>query len=231
MAYGITVMFSSIDWLMSLEPGFRSTIFGPLFASNHLLSAFSFTLIVLAFTARRRAVSDVLSPSVLNDLGNILLTFVVIWAYMAFFQFMLVWIANLPHEVIYFLPRSRGGWFWVAMALILFGLLVPFFALLVREVKRHPPSLACVAGLTLFMQLVFLYYEVMPAFPYASSLADHWMDFLTPLGLGGVWLAFFLWQLDRRPPFVAHDPNGEAAARLRRTDLEEAAHEEEVEHE
>jgi hypothetical protein len=228
--YGITMMFSSIDWLMSLEPMFRSTIFGPLFASSQLLSAFAFALIMLTRSLNRPAVNEVISPTVLNDLGNLLLTFLVLWAYMVFFQFMLVWIANLPWEVLYYLPRSRGGWLWVALALVAFNLIIPFFLLLVRDIKRDPTTLARIAGLILFMQLVFLYYEVMPAFPN-TSLLDHWMDFLTPIGMGGLWLAYFLWHSQRRPLLVAHDINRAAAVHLHQVDLEEAAHEQEIDDE
>ncbi len=118
-----------------------------------------------------------------RDLGNLLLTFLILWAYMVFFQFMLIWIANLPYEVIWYLPRVRDGWQWVTWALFLFCTVVPFFVLLMRDVKRNPAHLAKVAGLLLFMQLVFAYYQVVPAFP-TPTIGEHWMDFLTPFGRG-----------------------------------------------
>jgi hypothetical protein len=228
IVYGISITFASVDWLMSLQPAFRSTIFGPLYASGQILSAHCVALVVLAWLLARSPVGGYLSQDALNDLGNLLLTFLIIWAYLVFFQFMLIWIANLPYEVIWYLPRVEGGWRWVAWALFLFHFVVPFFLLLMRDVKRDPVALAKVAGLVLFMQLVFNYYQTTPAFN-APNIAEHWMDFLTPVGLGGLWLANFLWELKRVPLLPRHDPNQVAAVHLRHV-AAEMAHAEEALH-
>ena len=227
IVYGLTLTFASVDWIMSLVPLFRSTIFGPLVASSQLLSAFALAVIVLAWVVNRPPVSEYASGAALNDLGNMLLTFLIIWAYMCFFQFMLTWIANLPYEVIWYLARSGGGWQWVTWVLVVFGFFIPFFLLLMRDVKRNATALARVAWLLLVMQLVFAYYQVLPAFP-GTELGDHWMDFLTPLAVGGLWLADFLWELQRRPLLAAHDVNEEAAAHLRQGEREDEADEEEL---
>jgi hypothetical protein len=229
VVYGVSITFASVDWVMSLQPAFRSTIFGPVFASGQLLSGLACALLVLAWLVARPPLADLVSPDALNDLGNLLLTFLIIWAYLVFFQFMLIWIANLPYEVRWYLPRSSVGWQWVAWALFLFHFAVPFFLLLMRDIKRNPTALAAVAGLVLFMQLVFMDYQVLPAFP-DTYLAEHWMDFLTPFGVGGIWLAYFLWQLKRSPLLPRHDLNQASAIHLHRLDLEEAAREEEVHH-
>ena len=229
VVYGVLFTFTAVDWIMSLEPGFHSTIFGPLSASCEFLSAYSFTLLVVVWLSGRPPVAEFVSVDVFRDLGNLLLTFLILWAYMVFFQFMLIWIADLRFEVIWYLPRARDGWEWVAWALFLFGLVVPFFALLMRDVKAHPANLAKVAGLLLFMQLVFAFYEVVPAFPTAD-IGRHWMDFLTPFGVGGLWLAYFLWELRRRPLLARNDPSRESAAHLRAVDAEEEQLEEEAAH-
>jgi hypothetical protein len=229
VVYGVSITFAAVDWLMSLQPNFRSTIFGPVVAGGQIVSAQAFALVVLAWLVARPPVADLFSVEALNDLGNLLLTFLIIWAYLVWFQFMLIWIANLPYEVIWYLPRSRGGWQWVAWALFIFHFAVPFFLLLMRDVKHDPTALAQVAGLLLFMQLVFQYYQVMPAFG-DNSIAGHWMDFLTPLGLGGLWLAYFLWQLPQEVLLPRHDVNQEAAQHFHRHDQEEAARGREVQH-
>jgi hypothetical protein len=222
--YGISIHFASVDWAMSLQPAFHSTIWGPLFALGQLLSAFAFALIVFAVLVRRPPLAEVASPKVLNDLGSLLFTLLIVWAYLAWFQFMLVWIANMKVDVIWYLPRSSGGWLWVIWAIVIFHFIVPFFLLLSRNVKRNSTLVAWIAGLILFMQLVFLYYQVMPNFK-TNSLAEHWMDFIVPLGTGGVWLAYFLRQLQKYPLLPAHDYNLAAALRLRRLDEEEAEQE------
>ena len=125
-------------------------------------------------------------PQSLNDLGNLLFTFLIIWAYLAFFQFMLVWIANLPEEVIWYQPRGQSGWQGVAWALFVLHFAVPFFLLLLRDIKRNPSTLAKVAGLLLFMQLVYMYFQILPSFSgsswqrllpdfQADHLSVHWM--------------------------------------------------------
>jgi hypothetical protein len=229
VAYGICMHFGAVDWVMSLQPSFHSSIFGPVVVSGQVLSALAMVLVVLGWAARRPPLDGALSLEVLGDLGNLLLTFLIVWAYMVFFQFMLIWIANLPYEVIWYTGRSRRGWEWVAWALFLLHFVVPFFLLLQRVVKRNPVSLAWVAGLILFMQLVFSDYQVLPAFP-TTTIAQHWMDFLMPLGLGGVWLAYFLWELRRWPLLPGHDLNQEHALTLRREDLERAEREAVLDH-
>ncbi len=229
VAYGITMHFAAVDWIMSVEPPFRSSIFGPLVASGQVLTAFAVVLIVLVWLAPRAPLNEALSGKVLNDLGNLLLTFTIIWAYLEFFQFMLIWIANLPFEVLWYLERSRGGWQWVAWALFLFHFAVPFFLLLSRSIKQNLTTLAGVAGLLLLMHLVFLDWQILPAFQ-ATSLAEHWMDFLMPIGLGGIWFAFYLWQLQRQPLLPQQDENRAHALHLRQEDQEEAAREAAIAH-
>ncbi len=120
--YGIFLTFAAVDWIMSLQPAFHSTIFGPLVASSQLLSALCFTILVLVWLSSRPPVAEFVSADSFRDHGNLLLTFLILWAYMVFFQFMLIWIANLPYEVIWYLPRSRNGWQWVTWVLFIFGL-------------------------------------------------------------------------------------------------------------
>jgi hypothetical protein len=229
LVYGITITFASVDWVMSLQPAFRSTIFGPLFATGEILAGMACTLIVLAWVVVRPPLAGVISVEALNDLGNLLFTFLIIWAYMAFFQFMLIWIANLPYDSVWYLPRSENGWQYVAWALFLFEFAVPFFLLLVRDIKRNPRALAAVAALVLGMHLVYQYYQVAPPF-LAMSLGQHWMDFLTPLAVGGLWLAYFLWQLTRFPVLPRHDANQQAAIHYHELDLEQLAREQELHH-
>jgi hypothetical protein len=222
--FGITITFAAVDWLMSLQAGFHSTIYGPLVVTGQVLSGQAVALLVLAWLAPGSPSAGALSFEALNDLGNLLFTFLSIWAYMVWFQFMLIWIANLPYEVIWYLPRSRGGWQWVAWALLVFHFIIPFFLLLLRDVKQHLPTLARTAALLLFMQLVYVYYLVMPSFP-ARALSQHWMDFLTPFAVGGIWLAAFLHELKRRPLLPRRLEATAEAARLRGLDAEATARE------
>jgi hypothetical protein len=227
--FGITITFAAVDWVMSLQTAFRSTIIGPLFASGEVLTGMACALLVLAWLVSRPPLADAVSVEALNDLGNLLLTFLIIWAYMAFFQFMLIWIANLPYDAIWYLGRSEDGWQAVAWALLVLHFVVPFFLLLSRDVKRNPRALACLAALILFSHLVYLNYQVLPAFP-DTEVYEHWMALVAPLAVGGLWLADFLWQLKRAPVLPLHDANAAAALHYQQLDLEQAAREGEVQH-
>ena len=222
VVYGLTITFASVDWTMSLTLNFYSTMWGPLFAAGQLVSAMAFSVLVLGWLVSAPPYRHVLSLEVLNDVGNLLFSFLIIWAYMAFFQFMLIWMANLRREVTWYLARSRGGWEWVAWFTFIFHFAVPFFLLLLRDIKRRPEALMRVAAILLCSHLVYLHWQVMPNFP-DTVVTEHWMDFLTPLGIGGLWIAYWIWQLKRYPVLPLHDVNEEEAAHLRRLDLEEAA--------
>ncbi len=229
IVFGISITFAAVDWVMSLQPAFRSTIFGPLFGVGEMLTGFAWSLIVLCWLIERSPLSRLVSVEALNDLGSLLFTFLIIWAYMVFFQFMLIWIANLPYDSLWILTRSRGGWWVVEWLLFVFHFVVPFFCLLMRPIKRNPRWLAAVAGLLLFMQLVYLYYQVLPAFEITRFWV-HWMDFVAPLGVGGLWLANFVWDLKQGPVFPGHDPNQKAALHYHQLDVEHRVREEELHH-
>jgi hypothetical protein len=227
--YGIWITFAGVDWLMSLQPHYFSTIFSVIFGVGQVLTGLSFAIVVLTLLVDRPEMQEVVSPPVLNDLGNLLLTFVIFWTYVTFAQFMLTWIGNLPEEVIWYIPRSQGGWEFVITAIFLFHFAVPFLLLLSRDVKRTPRTLRLVAGMVCFMQLVHLHWQIQPAFS-GTTLAEHWMDFLMPIGVGGLWLAYFTWQLRRWPLLPANDLNRPEAVHLHELALEEEFHEEAASH-
>lgn len=222
VAYGVSLHFAAVDWGMSLQPVFHSTIWGPLFALGQLLSALAFSLIVLACVIDRPPLSGVASPKVRNDLGSLLFTVLTVWAYMAWFQFMLIWIANLPVDIVWYIPRTSMGWKGVMWVIFLLHFVVPFLLLLMRPIKRNSIAVAWIASLILVMQFVFVYYQVMPEFS-AEGFTDIWMGLLMPVGIGGIWLAYFLRQLWDQPLLALNDYNRPFALKLRQLDEQEAA--------
>jgi len=222
VVYGVTIHFAAVDWAMSLQPVFHSTIWGPLIALGQLLSAFAWALVVLAGVIRRPPLAEVASRKAVNDLGSVLLALLILWAYMAWFQFMLVWIANLPVDVVWYLPRT--SWFWkgVIGTLVALHFVLPFFLLLLRPIKRNSTALAWIAGVMLLMQLVHLNYLVVPRLA-AGRVGVSWMDFVAPLAIGGLWLPHYFWQLRRRPLLAPYDYNRADALHLRQLDAEEDA--------
>jgi hypothetical protein len=223
VAYGVSLHFAAIDWVMSVQPGFHSTIFGPLIAAGQLLSGLACCLVIFAWlVAPRLKTHEAYSVKAVNDLGGLLFTLVIVWAYMVWFQFMLVWMANLRAGGVWYVVRARGVWPWVALAVFALHFVVPFFLLLLRAVKQNPKFVAGVASLLLTMQLVYMYYQVLPS--YASApLWQGWIDACVMLFLGGAWLALFLQFLKSAPLLPAHDVSLPQAIRLRKLDEEEAA--------
>jgi hypothetical protein len=203
--YVLTVTFASIDWVMSLEPHWFSTIYGILFVVGQALTTLAFAITVVALLADHEPLSQVLTPAHFHDLGNLLLAFVMLWAYMAFSQYLIIWSGNLAEEIPWYLHRRAGGWQWLGLFLILFHFVVPFLLLLSRGTKRRLRMLSTVAAAIILMRLVDLFWLVAPAF-HQAGLRIHWMDVVAPIGVGGLWLAVFVWQLKGRPLLPLHDP-------------------------
>jgi hypothetical protein len=203
---GLTMTFAAIDWMMSLEPHWFSTIYGVLFMGGSVLSAFAFVIPVAALLVRRGALATAVTPEHFHDLGKLLLAFVMLWAYFALAQFLIIWAGNLPEETPWYLARLRGGWEWLALGLVVFHFALPFAVLLSREVKRHAARLALVAALVVLVRVADVFWLVAPAF-HPGALRVHPLDALTFLGLGGLWVATYLRQLATRPLLPLNDPS------------------------
>ncbi|MBV9678632.1 MAG: hypothetical protein JO185_20015 [Acidobacteriaceae bacterium] len=208
--YVFTVTFSAVDWAESLETDWYSTMWGFLFVASQGLAAFAFVMIVIALLARREPLASRFKPSHLHDLGKLLLTFVMLWAYFAFSQLLIVWSGNLTDEIPWYLRRFATSWGWLGIALIVFQFIVPFLLLLSRPLKRNVIALSCVVGLIIVMRFVDLMWIVMPGY-YQHGLRIHWLNFSVPLGLGGLWIATFIWQLKNRPLLPVNAPSLEKA--------------------
>jgi hypothetical protein len=203
--YAITILFMSVDWIMSLDPHWFSTIYGILFMGGQGLSALAFTIAVIVLLARSEPMSHVIAPAHLHDLGKLLLAFVMLWAYFSFSQFLIIWSANLPEEIPWYLSRWDGGWQWVGLALIFGHFVLPFVLLLSRDLKRNGRTLVGVAIVVIVMRLVDLFWQIGPTHG-ADHFGLHWLDVVAPVALGGVWLAIFTWQLQSRALLPLGEP-------------------------
>jgi uncharacterized membrane protein YciS (DUF1049 family) len=204
LLYGLTATFASVDWVMSLEPEWFSTVYGMLFIVGQVLTAMSFMIVVLMFLGDREPLRAVMTKARLNDLGNLMLAFVMLWAYLSFSQYLIIWSANLPEEITWYLPRLKGAWGAIAVILVLFHFALPFLLLLSRQIKRKTRTLGIVAGAMLVLRFVDLFWVTQPVFR-RERFSLHWMDLLLPVALGGLWVAFFFWQLKRRPLLAIND--------------------------
>jgi hypothetical protein len=205
LLYALVMTFASVDWMMSIEPHWYSTIYGLLVIGGQVLSAFAFAIAMLTLLVEHDPVAHVATSERFHDLGKMLLAFVMIYAYFAFSQFLIVWSGNLPEETPWYLKRITGGWGVLAVGLPLFHFFLPFFVLLSRKLKKNPRRLIIVALLMLVMRLVDVYWMIAPAYS-PGKFVLHWMDIAAVLGVGGLWVAAFLWQLQARPVLPLHDP-------------------------
>jgi hypothetical protein len=208
----LTVTFASIDWAMSLDPHWFSTIWGLLFVAQWGLSSLAFVIALMVLLSTRAPFKGVVSPAHFHDLGKLLLAFVMVWAYFNFSQYLIIWSGNIPEETKWFISRTRGWWGAVAILVIIFHFALPFLMLLSRDLKRNARLLAGVACLVLLMRLVDLFWIVAPkADKTHFELGGLWLYIVAPIGLGGIWLWYFAKQLKKRPLLPLNDPYLEEA--------------------
>ncbi len=204
----LTVTFASVDWAMSLNPDWFSTIYGFLFVAAWALSALAFVIFALAFLSAGGSMAKVVAPNHFQDLGKLMLAFVMLWTYFSFSQFLIIWSANLPEEIQWYLPRASGGWGVIGLVLVVLQFAFPFLLLLSASLKRDPRKLLLVALLILAMRCLDTYWMIAPEF--SSEFRIAWMDVVAPIAIGGIWLAFFSWQLGQRPLMPINDPQFDA---------------------
>jgi hypothetical protein len=204
-----TVTFASIDWFMSLDPEWSSTIYGFIFVASWALSALAFVIAALAMLTKYDPLKAIVAPLHFHDLGKLLLALVMLWSYFAFSQFLIIWSGNLPEEIRWYLPRTKGAWGAIALAVVVLHFAFPFLFLLSRSLKRNPHKLVLVAGLILVMRLLDLLWMITPNFT-GEHFHVSWMDIVAPLAMGGLWLAVFGWQLSKRPLVAINDPQFES---------------------
>jgi hypothetical protein len=212
VVFTFTATFAFVDWIMSLEPDWFSTMYGVLFVVGQMLEAFALVIALAIVLSQWEPLRAYITAQHLHDLGNMLLAFTVLWAYLSFSQYLIIWAGNLPDEVPWYVRRLGGGWGWIALAIVIFHFALPFLLLLQRDVKRRASLLIKVCMLMLVVRVVDVYWVVEPAF-YGNRVRIYWTDLAAPLAVGGLWLALFFWQLGMRPLVPVNDRQLQGAPR------------------
>lgn len=202
---GLAMTFASFDWLMSVDPIYASTIFGLYYFAGSFMGTFALLIIASWQLKKHGALGDAVNVDHLHSLGMFLFAFTCFWAYMAYSQGMLNWVANLPHETRFYLARMKAGFGGIGIALIVFHFIVPFFVLLSRSLKRNPPALQAMAVYMLVMHALDIYWVVMPAMPGATAV-PHWTVFTAFAGVGGIAVAFAVYRYRGHPLIPIGDP-------------------------
>ena len=207
--HALAVTFLSVDWVMSQDPLWFSTMWGLLFIASQLLTGMAFLITVMVMLQRYSPMREVLTQRHLHDLGKLTLALVMVWAYFSFSQFLIIWAGNLPEEIPFYLRRMNHGWGWVGLVLVFGHFALPFALLLSRDLKRNYKLLRNIALFILCVRLVDLFWLTRP-FAYEHFHLT-WMDITAPIGMVGLWLAYFFTNLQQRPLIPANDPNLEEA--------------------
>lgn len=200
----LCLTFMSVDWVMSLDPHFYSTIFGILTLGGQGLSTLAFTVLMLQGLSHSKPMSQVLNAERFHDFGKLMLAFVMLWAYFNVSQLLIIWSANLPEEIPWYIERLRGPWGPWAVFLLVGHFAAPFVLLLSRDIKRHKKMLSRVALFILFMRVVDLTWTVGPVFRHESTV--HWLDFTIVVAFAAPWLFLFYRNLGDRSLVPANDP-------------------------
>ncbi len=203
--YGFTISFASIDWVMSLDPSWISTIFGLFILIGEVLSAMCFAVIVERILFKYKPMSEMLTPDFVHDHGKWMLAFTMVWAYFGFSQWLIIWAGNLPSEITYYVRRINGGWGYVGLFVVIFHFAIPFGILLSRPFKRNIYKLVWLAAWLMLMRLVDLFWVIEPNFSRTFNVTV--ADFVVPIAIGGFWLAYFFRNLGALPLLPVYDPS------------------------
>jgi hypothetical protein len=209
--FAIVVSFAAIDWVMTLDIHWFSTIWGFLYLIGWGLSAFAFIIALLANLIDKEPFSRILGKKHFHDIGKLMLACVMVWTYFNLSQYLIIYSGNIPEETPWYLARMKNGWQFVGIALIFFHFVFPFLMLLSRDIKRNRKYLMGIALLILGMRLVDMYFHIGPQ-PFVAHYHEYngfhpsWMDFVAPIGVGGLWLWYFFGELKKRPLLPPKDP-------------------------
>jgi hypothetical protein len=195
-ALGLTLTFAAFDWLMSLDPRWASTVFGVYWFAGGFLAALALVTLAAVRIGAERSQADRLPAAQGYALGALMLTFAVFWAYIAYSQYFIIWIANVPAEVAWYLPRVRGGWGIVALVVLVGQLALPVLVLLLHAAKRSARAMAVVAAWLLVVHYLDTYWLVLPAI-HPDAPHPHWLDLSALAAVGGSTVAWIGW-LGRR---------------------------------
>jgi hypothetical protein len=203
--YGFTISFAAIDWVMSLDPSWISTIFGLVILIGEVLSAMCFAVVVERILFDYKPMSEMLKPDFVHDHGKWMLTFVMVWAYFNYSQWLIIWAGNLPSEITYYLRRLNGGWGYVGLFIVIFHFAIPFGTLLSRSFKRNIRKLVWLAVWLMLMRYLDLFWIIEPNFSKTFTVTI--ADVVVPVAIGGFWLAYFFRNLGSLPLLPAYDPS------------------------
>ncbi|MBI2434923.1 MAG: hypothetical protein HYV26_18875 [Candidatus Hydrogenedentes bacterium] len=208
MVYVLSLTFAAVHWVMSLEPEWFSTIFGAWLIAGYNITIVAFATIVLSYLAGEAPISGKITTRHFHHLGTFMCGFVIFWSYVSFCQFLLIWNANIPEEIAWYLNR-QGSLTFLTIILMIFNWFVPMMLLLMRNNKTNPVKLRRIAFYLLAVRLIDVYWNIVPSFP-GNHRQLNWFTVVlvvaAAVGVIGLWVWLFLGELKKRPLLAVQDP-------------------------
>jgi hypothetical protein len=205
VVYALTVTFAAVDWTMSVNPHWYSTMWGPLYMAGQGLSAFAFAIIIVVMLSQVAPLNRIVTQHHMHDLGKFLFAFLMMWAYLSFSQFLIIWSANVSEEIPHYLVRWDGGFQYLSLFIIFGHFVLPYSLLLSRDIKRDGRRLRIIATWILLARVVDYYWHVAPEF-HGEHLTIALVDIGLPIAIGGVFLGFFAKHLRGYSLLPVNDP-------------------------
>ena len=215
LIFVLTATFAYIDWVLSSDAQYYSTVYGAMILIGDVLQTFALTLVVMILASQGDRFGGRINPAILHDLGNLMFAFTIFWTYLSASQLIITWPANLPQELQWYLDRVHGPWKWLTLIIALSMFAIPFLALLSQARKRDPRRLIRIAIWLLLARIIDVFWIIEPTFrnktpsgllATAPGFTIYWTDFAAFFGIGGIWIYVYLRQLRRRPLLPLRDP-------------------------
>ena len=207
--FGISITILAVDWLMSLEPHWFSTIFGVYYFAGTVLAALSALSLFVINLDKKGYLSGITKDHYYN-LGALMFAFTNFWAYIAFSQFLLIWYANIPEETFWFIHRGEGSWLWLSIGMIVIHFVVPYALLLSQPAKSNIKVIKFTAIWLLFAHLYDLYWLVMPNFSKEGAVFG-WIEIVFPIFSVGLVLTVFYFAAKKKNLMAVGDPKMQRA--------------------
>lgn len=201
----LTGTLASVDWIMSLDPHWFSSLFGVAFVAGQGLSGFCFIVLFMLYLRQGQPFDRLVKPKLFHDYGKLMLAFIMLWAYFMVSQYLIIWSGNLPEEITWYIDRNANGWKLISVLLVVGHFALPFVLLLSQDLKAQARRLRWVAVWVLAMRWLDFYWQVTPTFSH-EQVVFHWLDVAAPLGVGGVWVWLLVSQFKGRPALPVEDP-------------------------
>lgn len=205
LLFSFTVAFASFDWLMSMDSHWFSTMFGVYYFSMSFQAILALIILLIIYLHKQGLLTNTINKAHMHDMGALLFGFTVFYAYIAFSQFLLIYYANIPEETLWYYYRFEGSWIYLAYLFLIGRFVIPFFLLISRKSKTNYRLLAGVSAWIVLLQLVEMFWIVMPIL-HKGAISVHWLDLSLPLAFFGVSAWLFFKQFARHSMIPKNDP-------------------------